>query len=113
METAVKITLRRLEGTIGECTAPHCDAEFIGADCWTRANAQLREWARTAPSVGYNKVSFVVTYGAEDTYTGRFDMTHEHRVTADLGAHIRAVATYARGERAAVFTAFVATHAVG
>lgn len=75
MKKAVKIVVERWEGRITECGKE----EVEGADVWSRANAILLRWSRTAPSEGggCHKCGFTVTYEDGETYEGRYELTRK------------------------------------
>lgn len=73
------IRLNRGEGPCHECNKPRTVATF------REATAILQSWALTAPKGGgYDKCDFTVSYDNGDTYSGRFDLTNDHRIGAFL-----------------------------
>lgn len=90
------IELERLEGLTAECLT-------VTVPNFSRANATLREWSRTAPKgprSGYHKCAFVVTFADGETYSGRFDLTDEpERLEAHILAHLVAFSGIAPAHR--------------
>lgn len=85
--------VNRGEGPCHECGKPQTVKTF------DEANDVLRSWARTAPKGGgYDKCDFVVTYDNGDTYSGRFDLTEEHRTGSRLlEDHMRSMVRFYSG----------------
>ena len=87
MIKAKEISITRAEGRISECGKVHTFVEGE-ADIWKRANALLIRWSKTAPTVGYDKCDFTITYQDGETYSGRYDLKHYSREIPNLGRHI-------------------------
>lgn len=85
---AVKVTIKREEGTVLECEA--APSVFTGDNLFLHADNRLREWRRTAPREGggYHKVRFAVEYADGETYEGRIDLTRACPVS--IGLHMQA-----------------------
>lgn len=60
-----------MEGRIEDCDKP------TSVSSYTEANNTLLMWSVNAPKTGgYKKCSFVVTYEDDNTYSGRYDLSH-------------------------------------
>lgn len=95
MKKAVKITIERYEGRHHECGKPQT---FEGEGCWSKANAMLGAWSRTAPKTGgYDKCGFKVEYEDGETYEGRYDLTGNE--WPSIERHMREFLTFYSGER--------------
>lgn len=79
-----KIFLNRAEGPRGQTGR-------ATADSFREANQILRTAATTAPQPGhgYNKVDFKVVWEDREEYKGRYDLTYDDTVRANIGEHIR------------------------
>lgn len=73
-QAATEVFLERAEGLAHECYA----VTFRGLDPLAEADRMLRRWAWTAPTRGYDKCDFRVTFGEVTSYSGRFDLQREH-----------------------------------
>jgi hypothetical protein len=92
---AVRITLRRLEGTLAEIEAPKViTAETATGSIWEAANRTLMDWSQTAPADGgYDKCEFTVEYMNGQEYQGRYNLKHWTVEVPNLGRHIQARTT--------------------
>jgi len=82
MVKVASIWMERDEGRVSECGKPKMLPTFAAA------NWLLSQWAESAPSTGYHKVRFVVTYEDGEQYEGRFDLKKEHRFGARIAKHM-------------------------
>ncbi len=85
-----KIVVQRVEGR----HAPPADnpeqQTFTAPHAWAKADAFLRQQARTAPDTGgYDKCDFVVVFDDDETYRGRYDLIRRDVSSPDiLSAHV-------------------------
>jgi len=90
---ATKIKLARLDSPdhrFDEVQITRFDAE----DLWRAADAQLAEWAQTAPPLGYHQVAFTVYYRDTRQYHGVYQLTSLRNETPDLAGHIASSVQY-------------------
>lgn len=88
-----EIWLERLEGKSEEQTLI---ASEVGSNSscnskkniWQLANEILARWAVTAPTRGYDKVDFKVSWEDGETYEGRYSLKYHDIILANLGRHI-------------------------
>lgn len=80
-------------------------------------NTLLGTAAYHAPDSGaYHKTGFRVTWMDGSSYQGRFDLTHEHRLNASVGAHIIDFCEFHSGRRKPIhmtekqYTQFLSIH---
>ena len=78
-----QITLNRVEGRSEECNKPVTVTNFIACD------VIINRMAKTAPSIGYDKVEFKVEFTDIDTeeeheYVGRLDLMKKHEHDNDI-----------------------------
>ena len=91
---ATKMTLNRAEGPSADCGKVELDTMP-----WALSDAVLREWALTAPDMGYDKVDFTVHFEDGETYSGRFDMQAHHISKSGMIAeHIVSFVKFCTGE---------------
>lgn len=84
---AVKtVIIERAEGLVEECIK----RAFTGNNAFEQANQELLRWSETAPKDGcYNKCDFWVEWEDNQTYKGRYDLTHWTEEIPNLGEHMR------------------------
>lgn len=88
-----QITINRATGPIRELKGPRTATSF------QEANRILATWAPSVPPKAYDKVDFKVDWQDGRSYTGRYDLVREDASRADLGGHIREVASFYAGLR--------------
>ncbi len=78
---SIKIT--RVEGRIIDTP------ETVYATTWANANTHLYRMAYHAPTLGYYKCDFTVTYEDGEEYKGRYDLMHISKEWPNLAKHVR------------------------
>jgi len=75
-------------------------SEYAEVGNFKESNKVLRDWSLSAPKTGaYDKTDFVVVFGKDDIYMGRYDLQHPSIDMADLPEHIRDFAEYYSGRK--------------
>jgi len=98
---AVKIEIERGEGLTVECGKYTLEgSKNNSGNVWAMADSLIHGMAQsTHKDAGYDKCDFVVTFADGDTYSGRFDMTHDHTTGAGLLAeHINGWLLFCTGD---------------
>lgn len=99
---AVKIEILRAEGLTTECGKYTLEGrKNQSGNVWVMADSLIHGMAQsTHEGAGYDKCDFTVTFSDGETYSRRFDMTHEHTVGAGLLAeHINGWLEFCTGDK--------------
>jgi hypothetical protein len=79
---AVKFILERAEGPTALCGT-------VTVSTWEEAEKTLRDWAKTAPTLGCDKCDIEIVFDNDDSFKGGFDLQKKHEVAANLADVVR------------------------
>lgn len=95
---AVKVEITRAEGLISETGKPVILPRDLDiGNVWEAADRILYQWSKTAPTQGYDKCDFLITWEDGETYEGRYDLKHHTVEYPDLAKHIYNFAMFHAG----------------
>jgi hypothetical protein len=89
------ITITRAEGRTFECIT----VTLTGQDCMDQAVRKLRDWAGTAPDLGYHKCDFKIEFDDGETFKGRYDLHRPEDTETTLREQVQASFDMAMGKR--------------